>query len=164
VPILAVVPFGYFVNVGGWAGLIHRSEVSWSRSGADQQSYEPGQELDAVIVDVDEAKRRVSLSIKRLSEDPWISRARTLRAGQIVEGTVTKLVSFGAFVDLDIGIDGLIHVSQFTGDWRPDCRGLDFVGRFVQAGQRIRVRIADLDLEAKRCTLAMIDASTSGGP
>lgn len=112
--ITGIAPFGLFVNVKGVEGLIHISEVSWDHVGDLNALFKVGQRVKAKVVKIENGK--VSLSIKRLLADPWVEQMKKLRVGQKLEGEVSKVTAYGAFVKLPDGLDGLVHASSAGGD------------------------------------------------
>lgn len=113
--VTGVVDFGVFVNVEGIEGLVHISEISWERVNNPSDYVKVGQTIDAKIIAID--KDRLSLSIKQLSEDPWMSEVDQFKTGDKVEGTVTRITPFGAFVQISPAVEALVHVSELgTGD------------------------------------------------
>ncbi|MCS7286680.1 MAG: S1 RNA-binding domain-containing protein [Anaerolineae bacterium] len=107
-------PFGAFVELGGLEGLVHISEISWNRIEHPSQVLKPGQEVDVLVMDVSPQERKIALSIKRLQPDPWVGVEERYRVGQIVKGKVTNVVDFGVFVEVERGLEGLIHVSELA--------------------------------------------------
>lgn len=107
-------PFGAFVELGGLEGLVHISEISWNRIDHPSQVLKPGQEVDVLVMDVNPQERKIALSIKRLQPDPWVGVEERYRVGQIVRGKVTNVVDFGVFVEVEKGLEGLIHVSELA--------------------------------------------------
>lgn len=107
-------PFGAFVELGGLEGLVHISEISWNRIDHPYQVLKPGQEVDVLVMDVNPQERKIALSIKRLQPDPWVGVEERYKVGQIVRGKVTNVVDFGAFVEVEKGLEGLIHVSELA--------------------------------------------------
>ena len=116
--------FGAFVDLGGVDGLVHVSELSWKHVDHPQEVVTVGQEVEVEVLDVDLERERVSLSLKATQEDPWKEFERTSKAGAIIDGQVTKLVPFGAFVRVAQGIEGLVHISEIS----PRARRLARVG------------------------------------
>jgi small subunit ribosomal protein S1 len=149
----SVVNFGAFVDLGGVDGLVHVSELSWRHINHPSDVVQVGQEVEVEVLDVDQAKKRVSLSIKATLEDPWRHFARTHALNQIVPGTVTKLVPFGAFVRVDDGIEGLVHISELAEGHieRPE--------QIVQVGDEVLVKVIDIDLERRRISLSLRQAN-----
>ena len=150
--------FGAFVDLGGVEGLIHISELSWRRVEDPSEVLELGQQVSAHILRVEPERQRIALSLKRLQEDPWSFVDSRYRVGQIVEGVVTNVVSFGAFARIEDGLEGLIHVSEM-GD------GSD-VGRpegFVKEGDQLDLRILHIDAGNHRLGLSMRGLTDWGG-
>jgi small subunit ribosomal protein S1 len=138
----SIVNFGAFVDLGGVDGLVHVSELSW------KHIDHPGE-----VLDVDMDRERVSLSLKSTQEDPWQQFARTHQIGQVVPGRVTKLVPFGAFVRVEEGIEGLVHISELAD------RHVEIPEQVVQVGEEIFVKIIDIDLDRRRISLSLKQAN-----
>ncbi|MEZ5116849.1 MAG: 30S ribosomal protein S1 [Candidatus Nanopelagicales bacterium] len=155
----SIVNFGAFVDLGGVDGLVHVSELSWKHIDHPSEVVEVGQEVTVEVLDVDMDRERVSLSLKATQEDPWQQFARTHAIGQVVPGKVTKLVPFGAFVRVDEGIEGLVHISELAE------RHVELPEQIVQVNDDIFVKVIDIDLERRRISLSLKQAneSTSGG-
>jgi small subunit ribosomal protein S1 len=151
----SVVNFGAFIDLGGVDGLVHVSELSWRHIDHPSDVVQVGQEVEVEVLDIDQARKRVSLSLKATSEDPWRHFARTHSIGQIVPGTVTKLVPFGAFVRVDDGIEGLVHISEL-GEGH-----VELPEQIVQAGDTVLVKVIDIDLERRRISLSLRQANES---
>src|SRR4028119_2406498 len=140
----SIVNFGAFVDLGGVDGLVHVSELSWKHIDHPSEVVEVGQEVTVEVLDVDLDRERVSLSLKATQEDPWRQFARTHQIGQVVPGKVTKLVPFGAFVRVDEGIEGLVHISELAE------RHVEIPEQVVQVGDDIFVKVIDIDLDRRR--------------
>ena len=110
----SIVDFGAFVDLGGIDGLVHISELSWNHVNHPSEVVKVGQEVEVQVLDVDLNRERISLGLKQTTEDPWRSLVKKYPIDAIVEGTVTKLVTFGAFVDLGDGVEGLVHISEMA--------------------------------------------------
>ena len=149
----SIVNFGAFVDLGGVDGLVHVSELSWKHIDHPSEVVEVGQEVTVEVLDVDMDRERVSLSLKATQEDPWQQFARTHQMGQIVPGKVTKLVPFGAFVRVDEGIEGLVHISELAE------RHVEIPEQVVQVGGDVMVKIIDIDLERRRISLSLKQAN-----
>jgi small subunit ribosomal protein S1 len=106
--------FGAFVDLGGIDGLLHVSDISWSRVGAPEDVLAVGQEIEAKVLKIDRESRRISLGLKQLQPEPWETATERYKAGDRITGTVTRLMEFGAFVEMEPGIEGLIHVSEMS--------------------------------------------------
>src|SRR6266567_1510208 len=149
----SIVNFGAFVDLGGVDGLVHVSELSWKHIDHPNEVVEVGQEVTVEVLDVDMERERVSLSLKATQEDPWRQFARTHAIGQIVPGKVTKLVPFGAFVRVDEGIEGLVHISELAE------RHVEIPEQVVQVGSEVMVKVIDIDLERRRISLSLKQAN-----
>ncbi|GAA0412837.1 30S ribosomal protein S1 [Acrocarpospora corrugata] len=153
----SIVNFGAFVDLGGVDGLVHVSELSWKHIDHPSEVVEVGQEVTVEVLDVDMERERVSLSLKATQEDPWQQFARTHQIGQVVPGRVTKLVPFGAFVRVEEGIEGLVHISELAE------RHVEIPEQVVQVGDEIFVKIIDIDLDRRRISLSLKQANEGAG-
>lgn len=154
----SIVNFGAFVDLGGVDGLVHVSELSWKHIDHPSEVVEVGQEVTVEVLDVDMDRERVSLSLKATQEDPWQHFARTHAIGQVVPGKVTKLVPFGAFVRVDDGIEGLVHISELAE------RHVELPEQVVTVGSDIFVKVIDIDLERRRISLSLKQANDDSAP
>lgn len=145
-----VLDFGLAVDINTLKGFIHISEVSWKRLDKLSDVYKVGDHIKAVIVSLDEAKRNVKLSIKKLEEDPWATVANEFKVDEEVEGTVTKVLPYGAFVEIKPGVEGLVHISDFS--WTKKKVN---VGEYVKEGEKVKVRITDLHPEDRKLKLGI---------
>ncbi|MEY4323798.1 MAG: ribosomal protein [Actinomycetota bacterium] len=152
----SIVNFGAFVDLGGVDGLVHVSELSWKHIDHPNEVVEVGDEVTVEVLEVDMDRERVSLSLKSTQEDPWQHFARTHQLGQVVPGTVTKLVPFGAFVRVQEGIEGLVHISELAE------RHVEIPEQVVQVNDEVTVKVIDIDLERRRISLSLKQASESG--
>ena len=152
----SIVNFGAFVDLGGVDGLVHVSELSWKHIDHPSEVVEVGQEVTVEVLDVDMDRERVSLSLKATQEDPWQHFARTHAINQVVPGKVTKLVPFGAFVRVEEGIEGLVHISELAE------RHIELPEQIVQVNDDIFVKVIDIDLERRRISLSLKQANDSG--
>jgi small subunit ribosomal protein S1 len=148
----SIVNFGAFVDLGGVDGLVHVSELSWRHVDHPSEVVQVGQEISVEVLDVDLTRERVSLSLKNTQEDPWRAFARQNHPGDIVQGTVTKLVPFGAFVKVAEGIEGLVHISELAE------RHVELPEQVVALGQEVSVKVIDVDLDRRRISLSMKQA------
>jgi small subunit ribosomal protein S1 len=155
--ISSIVNFGAFVDLGGVDGLVHVSELSWKHIDHPSEVVEVGQEVTVEVLDVDMDRERVSLSLKATQEDPWQHFARTHQLGQVTPGRVTKLVPFGAFVRVEEGIEGLVHISELAE------RHVEIPEQIVQVGDEIFVKVIDIDLERRRISLSLKQANEGEG-
>ncbi|MFC1936121.1 S1 RNA-binding domain-containing protein [Chloroflexota bacterium] len=146
-----ITEFGVFVDLGGVEGLAHISELSWGRVGHPKDLFEIGQELEVLILQVDQRKGRVSLSIKRLLSNPWDSVEELYPSGQPFSVTVTKIVKYGAFVRLEDGLEGLIHITEMhlVDDDRPE--------DILQPGEQILVEVIMADSQRQRLSLRLVE-------
>src|ERR1700755_567462 len=149
----SIVNFGAFVDLGGVDGLVHVSELSWKHIDHPSEVVEVGQEVTVEVLDVDLDRERVSLSLKATQEDPWQAFARTHTIGQVVPGRATKLVPFGAFVRVEEGIEGLVHISELAD------RHVEIPAQVVQVGESLLVKVIDIDLERRRISLSLKQAN-----
>ena len=145
-----VLDFGLAVDINTLKGFIHISEVSWKRLDKLSDTYKVGDNIKAVIVSLDEAKRNVKLSIKKLEEDPWATVANDFKVDDEVEGTVTKVLPYGAFVEIKLGVEGLVHISDFS--WTK--KKVNVV-EYVKEGEKVKVRITDLHPEDRKLKLGI---------
>lgn len=141
--------FGVFVDLGGVEGLIHISEISWGRVEHPKDVVRRGQQVQAYIMEVDSQHGRVALSLKRLQPDPWLAVEKRYQVGQQVQGCITTVVDFGAFVALEEGLEGLIHISELAEGHFLHPRNV------VQVGQCISVRILNIHPLQRRMGLSL---------
>ena len=151
--IYSIVNFGAFVDLGGVDGLVHVSELSWKHIDHPSEVVEVGDEVTVEVLEVDFERERVSLSLKATQEDPWQAFARTNSINQVVNGEVTKLVPFGAFIKVFEGIEGLVHISELAE------RHVEIPEQVVQVGDKLFVKIIDIDLERRRISLSLKQAN-----
>lgn len=156
--ISSIVNFGAFVDLGGVDGLVHVSELSWKHIDHPSEVVEVGQPVTVEVLDVDMDRERVSLSLKATQEDPWQTFARTHRIGQVVPGKVTKLVPFGAFVRVEDGIEGLVHISELAQ------RHIEVPEQVAKVGDEVFVKVIDIDLERRRISLSLKQADEGIDP
>ena len=148
--VTGVIDFGAFVNVEGIEGLIHISEISWERV-EDPRSYvKNGQTVEAKIIAID--KDRLSLSLKQMQEDPWLNEVKSFTKGDVVEGKVTRITPFGAFVQLSSSVEALVHVSEMSDD-----EGVD-PEKIFQLNEKKKFKVLDIDTEGRKIALSLKDA------
>jgi small subunit ribosomal protein S1 len=147
--VTSVCDFGAFVDIGGADGLVHLSELSWSRVKHPSEVLRPGEKVNVYVLSVDNERKRIALSIKRTQNEPWTTIGDRYQLGQMVEGTITQLASFGAFARIEDGVEGLIHVSEM-GDGH-----VQHPRDAVQEGDVVQVRIIRIDPARKRMGLSM---------
>ncbi len=152
----SIVNFGAFVDLGGVDGLVHVSELSWKHIDHPGEVVEVGQEVEVEVLDVDLDRERVSLSLKATQEDPWQQFARQHYVGEFIEGNVTKIVPFGAFVKVDDGIEGLVHISELAE------AHVELPEQVLKVGDRITVKIIDIDDARRRISLSLKQAVKAG--
>ena len=140
--------FGAFVDLGGVDGLIHISEMSWGRISNPKEVLKEGQEVEVFVLDVDKEKGKISLSLKDADKNPWKLAAEKYAVGSIVEGKVVRMVPFGAFVELEPGVDGLVHISQIANKHvvKPEDE--------LKVGEIINVKVLEVNPEQKKISLS----------
>ena len=153
----SIVDFGAFVDLGGIDGLIHISELSWNHVNHPSEVVKVGQEVEVQVLDVDLNRERISLGLKQTTEDPWRTLVKKYPVDAIVEGTVTKLVPFGAFVDLGDGIEGLVHISEMAK------QHVDAPAQVCKVGDKVQVKVMEIDLDRRRISLSMKAAAETLG-
>src|SRR5438874_5065578 len=146
----SIVNFGVFVDLGGGVdGLVHVSELSWKHVDHPSEVVTVGQEVEVEVLDVDLERERVSLSLKATQEDPWREFERKNQTGEVIDGAVTKLVPFGAFVRVGEGIEGLVHISELSE------QHVESPEQVVAVGEQVRVKGVDVDVSRRRISLSM---------
>ena len=148
----SIAPFGVFIDLGGIDGLVHKSELSWNKVNNPESGYKVGDEVEAEVIDINHERGRISLSIRRLQPDPWHSTVADFKVGDVIDGTVTKLVNFGAFVRVRDGLEGLIHISELSH------QRVAHPGDVVHEGQTLKLKIISLDSERHRLGLSLKQA------
>ena len=148
----SIAPFGVFIDLGGIDGLVHKSELSWNKVNNPEAGYKVGEEVEAEVIDINHERGRISLSIRRLQPDPWHSTVADFKVGDIIDGTVTKLVNFGAFVRVRDGLEGLIHISELSH------QRVAHPADVVHEGQQLKLKIISLDSERHRLGLSLKQA------
>ncbi len=152
----SVVNFGAFVDLGGMDGLVHVSELSWKHVDHPSSVVQVGDEVEVEVLEVDLDRERISLSLKATQQDPWQEFANNHRVGELVYGRVTKLVPFGAFVQVGDGIEGLVHISEMA------THHVELPEQVVTPGEELWVKIIDLDLQRRRISLSIKQAAEGG--
>jgi small subunit ribosomal protein S1 len=148
--VTGVIDFGAFVNVDGIEGLIHISEISWERVEDPRDYVKTGQTVKAKIIAID--KDRLSLSLKQMTEDPWLQEVKAFKKGDVVEGKVTRITPFGAFVQLSPSVEALVHVSEMSDD-----EGVD-PEKIFQLNEKKKFKVLDIDTEGRKIALSLKDA------
>lgn len=144
-----VVDFGAFVDLGGVDGLIHISEISWGRVKKVSDVLKEGDKVTVYVLDIDKDKNKISLSLKDSSQNPWVLAKDKYHLSDIVEGKVVRLVDFGAFVELEDGIDGLVHISQISQ------KHIAKAEEVLSIGQIIKAKITEIDTDSKKISLSI---------
>lgn len=151
--VTGVIDFGAFVNVQGIEGLIHISEISWERVENPRDYIKVGDTVEAKIISID--KDRLSLSLKQMKEDPWLEEVKAFKKGEQVEGKVTRITPFGAFVQLSPSVEALVHVSEMSSD--------DSVNpeEIFKLNEKKQFKVLDIDTDSRKIALSLKEAKTS---
>jgi small subunit ribosomal protein S1 len=144
-----IVDFGAFVDLDGIDGLIHISELSWSHVNHPSEILNIGDQVTVKVLDIDRDRQRISLGLKQTQEDPWQRVVDTYNIGDELEGTVTKVVTFGAFVEILDGVEGLVHISELAQHHVENPREI------IQPGDQVKVKILEIDSERRRLSLSI---------
>ncbi|RME90750.1 MAG: S1 RNA-binding domain-containing protein [Anaerolineae bacterium] len=147
--VTSLANFGAFVNIRGADGLIHLSELSWERVEHPREVLEVGQEVDVKVISIDKERKRIGLSLRQLTEDPWKEKLEKYRVGQLVEGVITRLTKFGAFARLENDIEGLIHISEISEEH------IEHPKEVLKVGDVVTLRIIRIDTEQRRIGLSL---------
>ncbi|MEO7945283.1 MAG: S1 RNA-binding domain-containing protein [Candidatus Saccharimonadales bacterium] len=148
--VTGVIDFGAFVNVDGIEGLIHISEISWERVDNPRNYVKVGDQVKAKIIAID--KDRLSLSLKQMSEDPWLQEVKAFKKGDVVEGKVTRITPFGAFVQISPSVEALVHVSEMSDEETVDPE------QIFQLNEKKQFKVLDIDTEARKIALSLKNA------
>lgn len=148
--VTGVIDFGAFVNVDGIEGLIHISEISWERVEDPRKYIKVGETVKAKIIAID--KDRLSLSLKQMSEDPWLQQVKAFNKADVVEGKITRITPFGAFVQLSPAVEALVHVSEIGTDGSADPE------KIFQLNEKKQFKVLDIDTEGRKVALSLKDA------
>ncbi len=148
--VTGVIDFGAFVNVAGIEGLVHISEISWERVEDPRDYVKNGENIKAKIIAID--KDRLSLSLKQMTEDPWAKEVKAFKKGDVVEGKVTRITPFGAFVQLSSAVEALVHVSEMSNDDSVDPE------KIFRLNEKKQFKVIDVDTEARKIALSLKDA------
>ena len=149
--VTSLADFGAFVNIGGADGLVHMTEIAWDRLVNPSEVLKVGEEVKVKVISVDRERRRIGLSIRQLQGDPWLEQVKNLKTGQLVEGKITRLTSFGAFARLNLpgDLEGLIHISELSD------RRVEHPKEVVKVGDTVTMRILKIEDEDHRIGLSM---------
>ena len=153
----SIVDFGAFVDLGGIDGLVHISELSWNHVNHPSEVVKVGDEVEVEVLDVDLQRERISLGLKQTTEDPWVKLVESYPVGSIVDGKITKVVPFGAFVALGDSIEGLVHISEMA------AKHIDTPAQVVKVGDEVKVKVMDVNPERRRISLSMKAAAAELG-
>lgn len=148
--VTGVIDFGAFVNVDGIEGLIHISEISWERVDNPRNYVKVGETVKAKIISIE--KDRLSLSLKQMTEDPWLEQVKAFKKGDVVEGKVTRITPFGAFVQLSPSVEALVHVSEMSDDEAVDPEKL------FQLNEKKQFKVLDIDTDSRKIALSLKEA------
>ena len=141
--------YGAFINIGPVDGFLHIGEISWARINHPRDILAEGQQLEVKILKLDPEKKRISLGLKQLAQNPWASAAERYATGTVVNGTVTRLAEFGAFVELEAGLEGMVHISELA--WRR----VSSVGEILKVGDSREFQVVEVDTKRKRVSLSV---------
>ncbi|MGI6045843.1 MAG: 30S ribosomal protein S1 [Eggerthellaceae bacterium] len=153
----SIVDFGAFVDLGGIDGLVHISELSWNHVNHPSEVVKVGDEVEVEVLDVDLQRERISLGLKQTTEDPWTKLVDAYPVGTILDGKVTKVVPFGAFVELGDSIEGLVHISEMAP------KHIETPSQVVKVGDDVKVKVMDINPERRRISLSMKAAAAELG-
>jgi len=147
--VTSLANFGAFVNINGADGLVHLSELSWERVDHPSKMLKVGDEVDVKVISIDQERRRIGLSLRQLQSDPWENHVSRYKVGQLVEGTITRLVKFGAFARIDDYVEGLIHISELSPD------RIEHPKEVVNEGDKVALRIIRIEPDKRRIGLSL---------
>ena len=153
----SIVDFGAFVDLGGIDGLVHISELSWNHVNHPSEVVKVGDEVEVEVLDVDLTRERISLGLKQTTEDPWVKLVENYPVGTIVDGKVTKIVPFAAFVELGDSVEGLVHISEMSS------KHIDTPAQVVKQGEDVKVKVMEINPERRRISLSMKAAAEELG-
>lgn len=147
--------FGAFIDIGGLDGLAHISDLSWSRVNDPSDILTVGEKVEVLVLEIDKDKERVSLGVKQLTPHPWDAASKNYQIGSIVDGKVVRILNFGAFVELEAGIDGLVHISQISDDH------ISNPSEALNVGDTVKVKILNIDTADRKIELSIKEADTT---
>ena len=142
--------FGAFIDLGGFDGLLHINDMSWGHVTRPKDFVKKGQEIELKVIRLDSAEKRINLSLKHFSEDPWVHFEEKYHVNDIKKGKVTKITDFGAFIELEDGIEGLAHISEFS--WT---KKINKPSDMVKIGNEVECMILGYDIQAGRVSLGL---------
>ncbi len=147
--ITSVANFGVFVNVNGADGLVHVSELSWDEISDPSEKFKVGQSVNVKVINIDEDKKRIGLSIRQLEDDPWLKNVENLKVGMLVEATITNLTKFGAFAKIQGEIEGLVHISEISDEH------ITHPKEVLHDGEKVTLRIIKIEPDSHRIGLSL---------
>lgn len=150
--VVKLAKFGAFVDLGGVQGLIHINDLAWERVKRVEDVVKVGDKVEVFIGNVDRENERLSLVLKDVDKEPWKVYGDTLKEGDVIEGTVTRFANFGAFVEVKPGVEGLVHITEITDD------NIVKASDVLTSGQKVKVKVMNVDSEAKKLSLSIKDA------
>lgn len=150
-----LVKFGAFVDLGGLDGLIHNSDLAWERVNDPSDVVSVGERVEVYVLDFDKEKGRVSLGLKDVNKDPWNDVMEKYKVDEIIEGKVMKLLDFGAIVEIESGVEGLVHITQISEE------NISKPSEVLNVGDKVRVKILDINKDKKKISLSIKDAIAS---
>ena len=153
-----LMPYGAFVNIGGVEGLVHNTDLSWTRIKHSSDVVKEGDKLNVTVLSIDKEKGKIALGAKDVAMDPWFLETANLEKGQVVKGKVVKFMNFGAFVSLSENVEGLLHVSQITE------KRISKPEEALEIGQEVKVKITQLDKVNKKIGLSMTEVEEEIDP
>ena len=153
----SIVDFGAFVDLGGIDGLVHISELSWNHVNNPSEVVKVGDEVEVEVLDVDLQRERISLGLKQTTEDPWMKLVEAYPVGAIADGKVTKIVPFGAFIELGDNVEGLVHISEMA------TKHIETPAQVVKVGDEVKVKVMEINPERRRISLSMKAAAEDLG-
>ena len=151
-----ITDYGIFIDLGGIDGLLHVTDISWGRITRPSDHFSKGSKINVIVLSIDREKERVSLGLKQLSENPWLSIAEKYPVGSIVEGKVVSVADYGAFVEIEPGVEGLVHISEMF--WT---REIKHPSKLLSVGMTIKVMIIEINQESKRISLGLKQTTTN---
>lgn len=147
--VTSLADFGAFVNINGADGLVHLSELSWERVDHPNKMLSIGDEVEVKVISIDNERKRIGLSMRQLQKDPWEDNVEDYHVGQLVEGTITRLVKFGAFARIDDHVEGLIHISELSDD------RIEHPKEVVKEGDKLALRVIKIETDRRRIGLSL---------
>lgn len=156
--ITKLMPYGAFVNIGGVEGLVHNTDLSWTRIKHPSDVVKEGDQLQVTVLSVDKEKGKIALRAKDVAMDPWYLETANLEKGQVLKGKVVKMMNFGAFVSLSQNVEGLVHISQITD------KRISKPEEALELGQEVKVKVISLDRDNKKIGLSMTEVEEEVDP